>query len=164
MIDDTGYSALQLPTDDFLNKLIIIKNQMKMKNHPLTQFIICFDMEFFQDFNETDADTALRHIYNVLHLLMISVIKFYNLDLMGQELWKDLLLNLLTNMVLRNQVYIIYYNLIVKSLINYEDQDKSSITVITKNVQMLQGVFPQQFGVNDIHGRTKSLRFILWKR
>lgn len=51
LIDDTGYSALSLPTDDFLNKLMIIKHQMRSVNHPLTEFIICFDKEFWESYS-----------------------------------------------------------------------------------------------------------------
>ena len=38
-IDDNGYSALDLPNDDYLLKLKIIKKQMKNKNHHIYQFI-----------------------------------------------------------------------------------------------------------------------------
>lgn len=51
--DDTGYEALELMKDKFLTKIKLIKSQLEREDHPLNQFISCFDQEFsdfFQSF------------------------------------------------------------------------------------------------------------------
>ena len=145
-LDDTGYSALQLQNDEFLHKLVMIKEQMRRTNHPLTQFIIWFDQELMEEYSKLTDREAQNYIYHVLHLLIVSIIKFYNLDLMGQEMWKDLLLNALTNMVLKNNVYLVYYNLIMKSV-------KWELETISNNVKALANISPRQLGIPDILGK-----------
>ena len=56
LIDDTGYTALSLPPDDFLKKLLVIKNQMKQPDHPLTEFIKCFDNKFWEAYSMVPKD------------------------------------------------------------------------------------------------------------
>jgi hypothetical protein len=91
------------------------------------------------------VDIAKNSIYTILHLLLVSVIKFYNLDLMGQEMWKDLLLNALTNMVLRKNIYILYYTLTQKSL-------AKNLEIISKNMDTLKNISPRQLGISDLLG------------
>lgn len=45
-MDDTGYETLQLEEDTFLNRINLIKQQLESEDHPLNQFISCFDHEF----------------------------------------------------------------------------------------------------------------------
>lgn len=100
-IDETAYSALELKSDNFLVKLMIIREQMRNKKHPLAQFISYVDTELFETYSTTSYEEAKNNIYTVLHLLIVSVIKFYSLEMMEQEMWKDLLLNLLINMMFK---------------------------------------------------------------
>jgi len=76
---------------------------------------------------------------------MDSVIKFYKLDLMGQEMWRDLLLNALTNMVLHKNIYIMYYNLTHQSL-------EQELKIVIKNSIQLQHIAPSQLGIPDLLG------------
>lgn len=45
-LDDTGYETLQLEEDTFWKRINIIKQQLEREDHPLNQFISCFDQEF----------------------------------------------------------------------------------------------------------------------
>jgi len=137
---------------------------MKNIDHPLRQFIICFDEEFWssysiflyhnkenQDIPEeynsivTVLEIAIKHIYSIIHVLMVSIIKFYNLELKGQELWKDLILNAITSMVVKNNVYFILYNLQVKAL-------AGEITKISKTMDRLKDISTQDLGIPDVLG------------
>ena len=45
-LDESGYQALEIPQDDFLKKVNIIREQLQRNSHPVTQFLACFDEEF----------------------------------------------------------------------------------------------------------------------
>lgn len=45
-LDDTGYETLQLEGDTFYSKISVVKQHLEREDHPLFQFISCFDQEF----------------------------------------------------------------------------------------------------------------------
>ena len=62
------------------------------------------------------ADEVITDINNVIFLILVVIIKFYSLNLRKQELWKDILLNLVTSIVIKSNTYFIVYNILAKKL------------------------------------------------
>lgn len=77
--------------------------------------------------------------------------KFYTLELKRQELWKDILLNLVTNVVLCKNVYFVVYNLLTKKLYK-------RICNIQDKIERLQNIMPEDLGVSKILAMNLSLR------
>lgn len=59
--DDTGYKTLQLEEDSFLEKINIIKKHLERDDHPITQFISCFDYEFSEYYMIFLANESSKH-------------------------------------------------------------------------------------------------------
>lgn len=134
--DDSGYSALNLEEDDFYYQLQIIKNHLKKKSHPLNELISLFDSEIWKWYQNNlctkvdeegnrcnranDIDQVARSILDkALHfisVLMVAIMKFYNIQLYHQSMWKDLLLNIMTSNVLKDYTYFTIYNVLSLSV------------------------------------------------
>lgn len=62
-LDDTGYETLQLKGDTFFDKIGLIKKHLEREDHPLNQFISCFDQEFsdyYLVFLSNDGSTSSK--------------------------------------------------------------------------------------------------------
>ena len=85
----------------------------------------------------------MTDVFNVIFILLVVIIKFYMLELNRQELWKDLLLNLVTNQVLCKNTYFLVYNMITKKM--YQ-----RISMIQDKMEKLQNIMPQDLGVSPL--------------
>lgn len=168
--DEIGYSALDLGIDEFYDQLTIIKDHLKQNEHPLTKFIALFDREFWKSYrsnlcvttsNETKIKEvksfddiikgAFEGILHFIYITLIAIIKFYNLKLGKQQLWKDLLCNIVTSHVLKGYTYFTMHNLIS---LNLEDR----IMYINHRIDGLKGLKPEHLGVSDIISLNPALR------
>lgn len=85
----------------------------------------------------------MSDIFNILFVLLIIIIKFYRLELRRQEMWKDILLNIMTNKVLCRKTYFVMYNLLTKK--HYQ-----RISMIQDKLEQLADVMPEDFGISKI--------------
>jgi hypothetical protein len=149
---------------EFVEKINIIKSHFQMDDHPLSQFLSIFSEEFWKfyteflrkkdleedDIYEMDPEhleeatySCKKGIKNIIFWFCIVIIAMYKLDLAGKELDQDLLLNTITSLLLKNDVYFTLYNLLAKS-------QTRSLSHIQENMNKLQKLRPQHLGVSDI--------------
>lgn len=142
--NELGYTALELQIDSFYEQLKVIKDHLKYDHHPITKFTLAFDTELWEEYRPsfcltpwelkarpahlTTPDdireicrTTLDCVLNVIAVLLITLVKFYSLELCGKqaacspdprvvsskdnsghnEMWKDLLLNIVTSLIVK---------------------------------------------------------------
>lgn len=119
--DELAYTALDLQIDYFFEQLKVIKDHLNSKYHPITKFMREFGSEFWEyykkhlqsttlyqanedikkeDINEVTR-TALDCLLFIMFSVFISIIKFYNLKIWSNEMWRDLLLNIVASITLK---------------------------------------------------------------
>lgn len=78
------------------------------QEHPLMRIISCFEKCFFPAFQEyvticteNVLKLAVNQCSDFVRIMFFACIKFYNIDLTGLDLRKDLLINMITTAVMR---------------------------------------------------------------
>ena len=119
--DELAYTALELRVDNFFEQLKVIKDHLNSKSHPITRFMKVFGSEFWEYYKdnlcsnsfdhqskekeEKNIDditrTALDWLLFIMFSVFISIIKFYNLKICSNEMWRDLLLNIVASLTLK---------------------------------------------------------------
>jgi len=111
----------------------LIKRHLKEKKHPLRELIETFKSSFYEywlpsltkaspssDRSIKEAlktkERAVDEVHYFIKMLFFATVKFYTIEIKERDLKKDLLINLLTNIVLTEDVYFILFQLISKSL------------------------------------------------
>lgn len=97
---------------------------------------------------------AVNDVLNMVFSMFITIIKFYSLELEGNELRKDLILTLITNKMLQSYVYFVLHNLITL-------QNEARIVKLQERFKALEGIRPCHLGANKILSMDPTLRIQL---
>ncbi|CDW75334.1 UNKNOWN [Stylonychia lemnae] len=125
--DETGNDALRLSTK-FNRKVLIIRDQMQQKSHPIHKIIKKFDLLFFQIYavqierasqknvkeSKELMNQIVKEVQNFVRIIFFATLKFYRLELKPQDLRKDLVINMITSLIMKDQTYSIIMNAILQ--------------------------------------------------
>jgi hypothetical protein len=172
ILDETGFYVFEMESDDFLFKIDKIKDHLKKSNHPLNVFMKKFDDEFWNSYGvymwkreqleeiieqqflfgvEELWNKAVNDVLNMVFWMLITIVKFYSLDLEEKELKKDLILTFITNKILRSYVYFVLHNLITI-------KNEERIIKLQNRLKLLEHWKPWHFGANKILSMDPYLR------
>eukprot|EP00347_Sterkiella_histriomuscorum_P018663 403344650 len=142
IIDENGQDALRL-SSKFNRRVLIIRDQISdNKSHPLHKLIKRFDNLFFhqyapqiertnQKFVMKDSKEVMnrivREVQSFVRILFFATIKFYRIELKPNDIRKDLIINMLTSVIMKDQTYSIIMNSILQG-----NQDR--VKAIQKNM------------------------------
>ena len=108
------------------HKLTKIKEHFESNNHPLNKIILKFqnsmikayrfllnpvDRSEWVNFNEV-KEKIVDDIYRFIHLIFFTLIKFYALDIKDNDNNSDILIEIITDRVIRNDFYTLIHNVI----------------------------------------------------
>lgn len=118
-----------------------LKQHIKMENHPLNKIIVQYQkwmasaynfllhpLERQIDFEKVQED-LVDEVHRFIALLYFTTIKFYNLTFKDNDNNTDILLEILTNRVLKGKLYIALYNVISYTLKNQTKLIQSKMNV-----------------------------------
>lgn len=145
----------------FHEKILFIKRQLNFNEHPIRQIIEKFKM-LFCDSNlmllcksaaeeckddltvsthSSKLDYVHRSLLKVINLFVEAIISFYSLEdqIKGEkDLRRELLFNLLTNLILEGELYFIVYNLSSGSI----ESDLHKLRSIMGSKELLENCIP----------------------
>lgn len=116
LTDENGADALQAFSDDFNQRMMLIKKQLENTEHPINQVLQKFDEVIFKVYSK-DIEKGIRNVkemngnfmpqvissvQNWVRIIFFAVIRFYRLNLQPPEnvygdVRRDLLLNMITS-------------------------------------------------------------------
>ena len=144
MRDGTGLSAVQL-SSKFHENLVFIKRQLETASHPIFKIISYFRSVYScqytflllrnkqvrlmmeSDLGETD-DSLLPNIHKAntevlkneikgfIEQIVNAVLQFYEIELTRKDIKRDLMVNMITNIVIREDIYFILFRIYSKML------------------------------------------------
>lgn len=132
LTDENGVDALQASDEDFNQKILLIKKQLEQKDHPINELLEHFNKVFYAQYNkevergmkgqspatEEQMKKIIGEVQTWVRLAFFSVLRFYRLNLQGMQFGdvrKDLLLNMITSIVMKDYTYSIIMNTILQA-------------------------------------------------
>lgn len=107
-----------------IGKFNNLKDQFKSSSHPLNKLVFCFQKWVISEYNfliypksiEVNflqvKKTLIDEVQTFIAILFFTTVKFYNLTFKDNENNSDILLEILTERVLKGELYMAIYNII----------------------------------------------------
>lgn len=144
-----------------------LKEQLKMKDHPIHQLVEQFDKWICKSYNylryptldEVDhiakRDELIETTQQFIALLFLTTIKFYHLDFKDNENNRDILLEILTGMVIKKNLH-----LTISNAITYCKRDEVDILERKMNKEENVDFNKSEYivGISDIFSFSQSKR------
>jgi len=139
-------------------KIEVLKQHLSIKEHPIRRVIDKFEKRFFEEhipllqkdnmeqksklMIRKNTEKAIREVQFFVGVIFRTLLKFYKIIILATNTNKELVINMLTNIILKDKVYEIVFLLICKD-------EEDNVRELTNKMQKLEAITLQHLNLPE---------------